>query len=61
MLQVAPQRDQRQEPLQAKNVEGAKTAAVQDDFDGTEQSDLQPRRRVAADPAPVTRYERLLW
>jgi hypothetical protein len=40
MLQVSPQRDQRQKPLQAKSVEGAKTAAVQDDFDGTEQSDL---------------------
>ena len=56
MLQVSPQRDQRQEPLQAKRVEGAETAAVQDDFDCTEQSDLEPRRRFATDPAPVTRH-----
>ena len=54
--QVTPQRDQRQEPLQAERVEGAKAAAVQDDFDGTEQSDLQPRRRSATDPAPATRH-----
>jgi mono/diheme cytochrome c family protein len=33
VLQVCPQREQRQEPLQAKRVEGAKTAAVQDHFD----------------------------
>src|SRR5688572_1394312 len=56
MLQVSPQRDQREEPLQAKRVEGAKTAAVQDDFDRTEEPDLEPRRRFATDPAPVTRH-----
>jgi hypothetical protein len=33
VLQFSPQRDQRQEPLQAKIVESAETAAVQDDFD----------------------------
>jgi hypothetical protein len=56
VLQVSAQRDQRQEPLQAKSIEGAKTAPVQDDFDGTEQSDLEPRRRFATDPAPVNRH-----
>jgi hypothetical protein len=56
VLQISPQRDQRQEPLQAKIVESAETAAVQDDFDCTEQSDLEPRRRFATDPAPVTRH-----
>jgi hypothetical protein len=35
---------------------GPKTAAVQDDFDGTEQSDLEPRRRLATDLAPVARH-----
>jgi hypothetical protein len=39
VLQVSPQHDQRQEPLQAKRVEGAKTAAVQDHVDCAEQSD----------------------
>jgi hypothetical protein len=56
VLQISPQRDQRQESLQAKSVEGAETVAVQDDFDRTEQSDLEPRWRFATDPAPVTRH-----
>ena len=40
VLHVSPQRDQRQKPLQAKRVEGAKTPAVQDDLDDTEKPDL---------------------
>jgi hypothetical protein len=51
VLQVSPQRDQRQKPLQAKRVEGVKTPAVQGDLDSTEKSDLQPRRGFATDPA----------
>ncbi len=60
VLQVSPQRDQRQKPLQAKRVEGAKTPAVQDDLDSTKKSDLQPRRGFATDPARVTRHMAVL-
>jgi hypothetical protein len=49
VLQVSPQRDQRQEPLQAKGVKGAKTTAVQDDLDCTEKPNLEPRRQFATD------------
>jgi hypothetical protein len=60
VLQISPQRDQRQKPLQAKRVEGAKTPAVQDDLDSTKKSDLQPRRGFATDPARVTRHMAVL-
>jgi hypothetical protein len=36
VLQLPPQRDHREEPLQAKRVEGAKMAPVEDDFDCAE-------------------------
>ncbi len=42
--------------MQAKRVEGAKTPAVQDNLYYSKKSDLQARRRFAADPARVTRY-----
>ncbi|MGH7526947.1 MAG: hypothetical protein ACREMX_09610, partial [Gemmatimonadales bacterium] len=54
------QRDQRQKPLQAKRVEGAKTPAVQDDLDSTKKSDRQPRRGFATNPARVTRHMAVL-
>jgi hypothetical protein len=40
LLRVSSQRDQPQEPLQAKGVEGAKTLAVHGDLDCAEKSDL---------------------
>ena len=40
VLQVSPYRDQRQRPLEAKRVEGAKAPAVQDDLDHTKKSDV---------------------
>ena len=50
VLQVSPQRDQRQKPLQAKRVEGAKTPAVQDDLDSTKKSDLSTAPAVRHRP-----------
>ncbi len=56
MLRVFPQHDRRQEPLQAKRVEGAKMPAVQDYLDCAKEPDLQPRRRLASHSARATRH-----
>ena len=56
VLRASPQRDQRQEALQAKRIEGAETPAVQNDLDFAKKSYLQPDRRFTTGFTRVIRH-----